>query len=100
MSDIVSNPYDREAVGRAVNHVPPHSLQLERAVLGLMLLSPDTIDEIIASDLRPAVFYSPPTSISTTPSSASTPKDQQSTSSPSPKRSAPSSSRWSTAAAG
>ena len=33
--------------------VPPHSLQLERAVLGLMLLSPAATDEIIASDLRP-----------------------------------------------
>ena len=32
---------------------PPHSLQLERAVLGLMLLSPAATDEIIASDLRP-----------------------------------------------
>ena len=59
MSDTVSNPYDREAAERAVNHVPPHSLQLERAVLGLMLLSPAATDEIIASDLRPAVFYSP-----------------------------------------
>ena len=59
MSDTVANPYDREAGERAVNHVPPHSPQLERAVLGLMLLSPAAIDEIIASDLRPAVFYSP-----------------------------------------
>ena len=59
MSDTISNPYDREAAERAVNHVPPHSLQLERAVLGLMLLSPAATDEIIASDLRPGVFYSP-----------------------------------------
>ena len=53
MSDTIANPYDREAAERAVNHVPPHSLQLERAVLGLMLLSPAATDEIIASDLRP-----------------------------------------------
>ena len=59
MSDTIANPYDREAAERAVNHVPPHSLQLERAVLGLMLLSPAATDEIIASDLRPGVFYSP-----------------------------------------
>ncbi len=53
MSDTIANPYDREAAMRAVNHVPPHSLQLERAVPGLMLLSPAATDEIIASDLRP-----------------------------------------------
>ena len=59
MSDTIANRYDQEAAERAVNHVPPHSLQLERAVLGLMLLSTDATDEIIASDLKPAVFYSP-----------------------------------------
>ena len=59
MSDTIANRYDQEAAERAVNHVPPHSLQLERAVLGLMLLSTDATDEIIASDLRPGVFYSP-----------------------------------------
>ena len=59
MSDTIANPYHREAAERAVNQVPPHSPQLERAVLGLMLLSTDATDEIIASDLRPAVFYSP-----------------------------------------
>ena len=59
MSDTIANPYDREAADRAVNHVPPHSLQLERAVLGLMLLSTDATDEVVASNLMPGVFYSP-----------------------------------------
>ena len=58
MSDTIANPYDQEAAERAVNHVPPHSLQLERAVLGRMLLSTAATDEIIASDLRPGVLSS------------------------------------------
>ena len=59
MSDNAPNPYDQEAAERAANRVPPHSVQLERAVLGLMLLSTDSIDEVVASDIGGGVFYSP-----------------------------------------
>ena len=59
MTEAARNPYDTEAAERAASNVPPHSLQLERAVLGLMLLGTDGIDEVAASDLRSSVFYSP-----------------------------------------
>ena len=59
MNEPTGNPYDQEAAEAAASNVPPHSLQLERAVLGLMLLGSETIDEVAATDLKPNVFYSP-----------------------------------------
>ena len=53
------NPYDQEATAAAANNVPPHSLQLERAVIGLMLLGAESLDEVIAADLRSEFFYAP-----------------------------------------
>lgn len=54
-----ATPYDTEARTAAANNVPPHSLTLERAVLGLMLLGPAALDDVVAADLRAELFYSP-----------------------------------------
>ena len=41
-----------------IKHVPPHSLEAESAVLGSVLINPDSINKVIEI-LEPADFYSP-----------------------------------------